>query len=168
MKRGSRLEIWALDSETDPFKAGRIPQPFIWGAYCLALDRYEQFVTCEQVAEFFARRKARVYAHNGGKFDYHFLRNHINSDEPIMVIAGRLARFKIGDSEFRDSYNILPVPLRAYEKTVVDYTIFEPGLRDLPANRAIIEAYLKSDCVNLAEFLQARSNPGRRKYEILG
>jgi hypothetical protein len=142
-----------LDSETDPFKAGRVPRPFIWGAYCLALDRYEQFNTTEQVAEFFSRRKARVYAHNGGKFDYHFLREFINSDEPILVIAGRLAKFKIGDCEFRDSYNILPVPLRAYQKDEVSYDIFESGERDKPANREIIERYLKSDCVYLAEFI---------------
>jgi hypothetical protein len=152
--RRSKLEVWTLDSETDPFLKGRIPRPFIWGAYNLKADRYEQFKDGDSVADFFAGRSGcRVYAHNGGKFDYHYLRDHFNSDEPILVISGRIARFRIGDCEFRDSFNILPVPLRAYSKDVVDYRIFEASERDKPENRVIIEKYLRADCVYLAEFI---------------
>lgn len=94
-------------------------------------------------------RDCIVYAHNGGKFDWHFLLQWLTPWAPIMVIAGRIAKFKIGKAEFRDSYNIMPMPLAAVQKESVDYDIFEPELRDIPENRTIIEKYLKSDCVNL-------------------
>jgi hypothetical protein len=70
-----------------------------------------------------------------------------------MVIAGRLAKFKIGKAEFRDSYSIMPMPLSAYKKDEIDYSIFEPGERDKPENRALIREYLRSDCVYLFELL---------------
>ena len=148
------LEIWALDCETDPFKKGRDnPQPFLWGAFCRALNRYETFGHARQVLDFFRERRCCVYAHNGGKFDFHYLREGFESEQQILIINGRLARFRVGKAEFRDSFSLLPVPLSAYQKEKVDYAIFEPGIRDLPENRIIIEGYLKSDCVNLAELL---------------
>ena len=65
------------------------------------------------------------YAHNGGKFDWHYITPYIDDYEPLTIIAGRLAKFTIGDCEFRDSYNIIPAPLSAYKKDDVDYNIFE-------------------------------------------
>lgn len=151
--------FWTLDCETDPFSVQRninneIPQPFKWGAYHIATDTYEEFDTGAQVVEFFRDKKGLVYAHNGGKFDYHYLRDFINSDDPILVISGRLARFKIGECEFRDSLNLLPVPLDTFGgKTEIDYAKFEPGIRDAPRVMGEIRAYLKQDCVTLAEQL---------------
>jgi DNA polymerase type B, organellar and viral len=151
-----RVEIWVLDAETDPFKKGRDrPLPFLWGAYCLALDRYETFGAGRFVCDFFSERRACVYAHNGGKFDFHYLREWFESEKPVLVINGRVAKFTIGKAEFRDSFSLLPVPLAAYEKEKIDYSIFEEGERDKPENRARIEKYLKSDCVNLARLLDA-------------
>jgi DNA polymerase type B, organellar and viral len=149
-----KLEIWTLDAETDPFKKGRDrPLPFLWGAYCLALDRYETFGHGRMVRDFFAERRACVYAHNGGRFDFHYLREFFESENPVLVINGRLAKFYVGRAEFRDSFSLLPVPLAEYEKEEIDYNIFEEGERDKPENRARIETYLKSDCVNLAKLL---------------
>jgi hypothetical protein len=148
------LEIWALDCETDPFKKGRDnPQPFLWGAYCRASNRYETFSFGRQVLDFFREKRCCVYAHNGGRFDFHYLREGFESEQQLLIINGRIAKFRVGKAEFRDSFSLLPVPLSAYEKEKVDYSIFEPDVRDLPANRQIIERYLKSDCVNLAELL---------------
>lgn len=150
----ARLEVWALDCETDPFQRGReCPLPFLWGAYCKALNRYETFCDGSLVLEFFRERRAVVYAHNGGRFDFHYLREGFESEKPILVINGRIARFRVGTCEFRDSYSILPVPLAAYQKEEIDYSIFEPAARVIPENAARIEAYLKSDCVNLADLL---------------
>ena len=28
-----KRKLIAIDCETDPFKAGRVPEPFIWGMY---------------------------------------------------------------------------------------------------------------------------------------
>jgi hypothetical protein len=136
-----------IDCETDPFKPGRIPAPFIWGVYDGQTEQYEEFATAEEVAEFLHSRDCLVYAHNGGKFDYHYMRDLINTDDPIMVISGRLAQFKIGESTYRDSMNILVNPLRAFAKDEIDYAKLEPEVRHLHMDE--IRRYLRSDCVNL-------------------
>lgn len=158
-------DVWTYDSETDPFHncddadcekchgGGRVPQPFAHGVYNGRDQTYEEFDSTEAVVDFFARRKAVVYAHNGGKFDYHYLRDHVNSDEPVMVINGRLARFRIGECEFRDSLNIFPNTRLADfgVKNEIDYALMEPEARKDPNNKALISSYLRQDCVGLWE-----------------
>jgi Vibrio phage DNA polymerase len=156
-------DVWTYDSETDPFHncadadcakchgGGRVPQPFAHGVYNGRTQQYEEFDSTEGVVDFFARRKALVYAHNGGKFDYHYLRDFINSDEPIMVINGRLARFRIGECEFRDSLNIFPNTRLADfgVKNNIDYALMEPEARTDPNTKCEISRYLRQDCVGL-------------------
>jgi hypothetical protein len=125
---------------------------------------YEEFDSTEAVVDFFARRKALVYAHNGGKFDYHYLRDHINSDEPVMVINGRLARFRVGECEFRDSLNIFPNTRLADfgVKNEIDYALMEPDRRSDPNIKCEISRYLKQDCVGLWEVVDRyRSKYGK-------
>lgn len=154
-----RRPIWALDAETDPFKKGRSDiRPFIWGLYEGAKEEYHEFLTTESLvnflnSEYASKEKPIVYAHNGGKFDYHFLKEAINSDEPVMVINGRLAKFRIGDVECRDSLNILPVALKTFAKDEIDYRIMEEGERNKPGNWETIRKYLRSDCINLYLFV---------------
>jgi DNA polymerase type B, organellar and viral len=143
--------FYTVDCETDPFKVGRIPVPFIWGVYRHDTEEYWEFETPADVVSFLAPLRVVVYAHNGGKFDYHYLREYINSDDPLMVIAGRLAKFKIGEAEFRDSWNLLNEPLKVFAKEDFDYTKLEPDVRE--RYRDEIRRYLKSDCVNLANTL---------------
>lgn len=164
----SKAPFYVADCETDPFHSctdpdckkvgcevirlkpyerGRVPRPFIWGLYCGTTDEYYEFATFAELCAFVRDKKITVYAHNGGKFDYHYGREEINSDEPIMVINGRLARFKVGQAEFRDSVNILPVRLKDFQKTEIDYNKLEPDVRHLHDKE--IKLYLKSDCVNL-------------------
>jgi hypothetical protein len=156
-------EFWTGDSETDPFHhcadkecpkcqgLGRVPKPFIWGAYNGEEERYEEFATPAEFAEFFKRKKTIVFAHNGGKFDYHYLRDEINSDEPITLINGRLAKFRIGECEFRDSLNIFPnTSLADFGcKNEIDYDLMEPDKRTDPNVKAEISKYLRQDCVGL-------------------
>jgi len=138
-------EIWVADCETDPFKAGRIPEPFIWGLY--NGSEYHEFTdTDEFVNHCESLENVIVYAHNGGKFDWHFLLHRLEPYEPLMVISGRLSKFKIGGAEFRDSYNILPMPLSAWEKDEFDYTILEKEVRHTPKNWRKIQEYLRNDC----------------------
>lgn len=155
--------FWTIDCETDPFHAcddvecskchglGRVPKDFIWGAYCGDTDQYEEYATATDVAEAFASRKSTVYAHNGGKFDYHYLRDHINADDTLMIINGRLARFKIGECEFRDSLNIFPnTRLKDFGiKEEIDYELMEPDKRNDPNVLAEIKRYLRQDCIGL-------------------
>ena len=146
-----KREIIAADSETDPFKAGRIPAPFVWGAYNGA--EYWEFSTTAEFVAFIRERDCIVYAHNGGKFDWHFLLHELTPWQPLMVINGRLAKFTIGKAEFRDSFNIMPMPLSAYKKDEIDYALFEPDVRHLHMEE--ISEYLRSDCIYLHEMLTA-------------
>ncbi len=164
-KKAKPDEFWTTDCETDPFhscdkrqcpkcdaaKGGRIPKDFVWGAYSGTANDYVEMSSASDIANYFRDKKTVVYAHNGGKFDYHYLREHINSDEPIMVINGRLAKFKIGECEFRDSLNIFPnTRLKDFGiKDEIDYELMEPDKRNDPNVRAEISKYLKQDCVGL-------------------
>lgn len=120
---------------------------FIWGLYDGQIENYYKFATAHELIDFVKDSDVIIYAHNGGRFDYHYLRDFINSDDILMVISGRMARFKVGAAEFRDSINILVNPLRAFAKEEIDYAKLEADVRHL--HRDEIERYLRSDCVNL-------------------
>ena len=148
--------IWVADAETDPFKKGRVPVPFIWGCLNIETREYKEFTDTEEFIIFITLQEPLiVYAHNGGKFDWHFITDYIADFEPLTIINGRLAKFEIGDAEFRDSYNIIPSPLSAYQKDDIDYSIFEVEERHKPENWEKIRAYLKSDCEYLADMIEA-------------
>lgn len=144
-------KIAVADCETDPFRIGRIPRPFAWGFY--DGDEYHQFDTTAEFVEFIKEQPVICYAHNGGKFDWHFILPELEPYSDIMIISGRIAKCFLGLAELRDSYNILPVPLAAYKKDDIDYAIMEEGERDKPENRQKILEYLKSDCVYLYELV---------------
>lgn len=146
-------KVATADCETDPFKLGRIPQPFIWGFYSpdhgqlYFTDTYEftKFLAFEVGDEY------RVYMHNGGKFDFHYLLFAIADWEKLVVINGRIAKAYIGACELVDSYCILPVALSAYQKTEIDYNKFEPDVRE---NHMVeIKNYLADDCLFLYELV---------------
>ncbi len=141
--------FWVVDSETDPFKFGRHPKPFLWG--CYTGKDYFEFETTDKLMGFLRNKDVIVYAHNGGKFDYYFFKDYFESG-PMLLIAGRLAKFKIGLCEFRDSYNIIPTPLAGFFKTKIDYAWFEERVRYKYMPQ--IRSYLKDDCVNLYEMVK--------------
>lgn len=148
----SRREIWAADSETDPFKHGRVPDPFVWGI-CDHDDEYHEFNSTEEFVDYICDKDVIIYAHNGGKFDWIFLLDYIPDFEPLTVIAGRIAKVKIGMAELRDSYNLIPFPLAAYKKTAISYDIFEAGEREKPHNAKVISEYLEDDCRYLRQMV---------------
>lgn len=152
-KRKKEKLILVADCETNPFEYGATIAPFVWGLYGDGL--YETFDTTAAFIDFIADIDCICYAHNGGKFDWHFILDYIADGTPLLIINGRLSRFKIGKCEFRDSWNILPVALSKMEKESVDYEIFRPIIRDKPENRKIILDYLYSDCANLYRFVMA-------------
>ena len=159
-------EIWVADSETDPFKEGRIPKPFIWGAYN-GTD-YHQFYSTDEFVEFISGIECIVYAHNGGKFDWHFIIDKLDAFSNLMVISGRLAKFQIGLAEFRDSYNILPMPLSAWEKDEFDYTLLEEEVRNIPENKIKIENYLVILAIkNIQSFCSIALKLEEKNYQII-
>lgn len=144
--------IAVADCETDPFKKGRTEiLPFLWGYYDGSI--YKQFTDTKEFIDYVKELEIILYAHNGGKFDWFFILEHLEEFSELMVINGRLSKFKIGRCEFRDSYNILPVPLAAYKKDEISYDIFERDVRDIPKNKREIEKYLRSDCVYLFDLV---------------
>lgn len=149
-------KIVTVDCETDPFKMGRHPKPFIWGFF--DGEDFRTYKTAEQIKKVLEKENFVVYAHNGGKFDYFYLTPFINTHENIMVINGRIAKMNIGSCEFRDSYNLIPLPLAAYQKTKIDYDIMEENERDKKENSEEIRKYLKDDCVYLHELVTSFIN----------
>lgn len=146
-----RREIAVLDCETDPFRKGRIPKPFLWGFY--DGSRYLQFDKTEEIAAFLAGTDCICYAHNGGRFDFHYLIDYLEPWDYIKIINGRIAQAWLGVCELRDSYLIINEPLSKYKKDDIDYALMEEGARNKKENRNKIESYLKSDCVYLWEMV---------------
>ena len=132
---------------------GRIPEPFVWGFY--DGDEYKIFDNIDDLCEWLAPQRLIVYAHNGGRFDYHYMLDWLEIGDDVTVINGRIAKFKIGECEFRDSWNLLPVSLATMQKDEIDYKIMERDERDKPENRREIENYLRGDCVYLWNWLTA-------------
>ena len=134
-------DIGVIDCETDPFEHGVFVKPFIW---CF-LDSNTEIVTRDvsEIIAYVRKRKLIVYAHNGGKFDYNFIMDFV-SPQKVMRIGNRLSSFKIGKAEFRDSYNILPFPLSAYNKMEFDYSKLKHDAREKHMDEII--RYVRSDC----------------------
>lgn len=149
-------EIWAIDCETDPFQFDRVPEPCIWGAKKLYANDYEEFDTTEDFLFWAKQKDAIFYAHNGGKFDWQFITHEIPAYTKLMLINGRYSKFKIGDAEFRDSWNILPIPLADFRKTEFEYWKLERDVRE--EHMPEIKAYLADDCHDLGELIEAFIN----------
>jgi hypothetical protein len=153
-KKAKRDErpIWVCDAETDPFLKDRYPVPFIWGLYNGV--SFHTFKTTAELIEFVREQEVILYAHNGGKFDFHFMLDFIDRYEPVKVINGRLVSAKIGKCEIRDSFSLLPEKLADFgSKLEIDYAKLEAKVRaqHMPE---IIE-YLKQDCIGLYDAITA-------------
>lgn len=146
-------KIAVIDFETDPFFYGRPPNPFaagfydgtqsltIWGDDCAA--RLVDFIN--DLEDDYI-----IYAHYGGKFDFHFLLNFIESD--LKIINGRIAECRIGRQILRDSFLILPLALKQFGKTEIDYSKFERECRHLHILE--IDNYLRDDCKYLFNWIK--------------
>lgn len=145
-------KIAVLDLETDPFEYGTIPQPFvaefydgeksivIWGADCV-----KKLVT--RLSE--EKTPCIIFAHNGGKFDYIYFLEYLQAD--MRIVNGRIIQAQIGCHELRDSYAIMPFPLRDFDKDEIDYNKMRRECRDL--HREEILTYLHKDCTSLYELV---------------
>lgn len=149
-----RRNLAVLDFETDPFLHDRVPEPFcvefysdkhtevFWGDDCA-----KQFVDWLKTLD----EPYTIYAHNGGKFDFHFLHEYI--DNPALIINSRIVKCNLLAHELRDSFAILPVPLRDFEKMDFDYAKMERDVRE--ENKEEILTYLHVDCLSLYKAVSA-------------
>lgn len=154
-----------IDCETDPFSHGADIAPFLWGFY--DGDEYHDFYDTESLVRFIEDYDGYIYAHNGGKFDYHFLLPWIDRGE-VLIIDGRLSKMKLGKARLRDSYNILPVSLATYQKDTIDYSLFTREHRDKPAIKKAIAAYCRADCVYTYELIHAFVSQHGHKTTLAG
>lgn len=143
-----------------------MPFPFIWGAYNIDTGEYVEFTDTKEFIKWACERKRIVYAHNGGKFDWHFIIGEIPLYTRVKVINGRLAKFKIGLCEFRDSWNILPQALAAYKKDEINYAWFERDVRHL--HMEAIRKYLRADCEYLADLIREFIDQHGTKLTLAG
>jgi hypothetical protein len=142
-KKGERT-LAVIDSETDPFKFGRVPKPFLWGFY--EKGNYVDFLddklsSCtEKLLDYLVSRKdpLLLYAHNGGKFDFFFFMEHGAIENPALIINGRIVKACfLGIHEIRDSYAIMPIPLKKMidketgGKLDIEYEKLEADVRHL-------------------------------------
>lgn len=151
-KKKKQIRFGVIDSETDPFAYGAEILPFIWGFY--DGDEYKEFRKTDDIVDFLNDQSLIVYAHNGGKFDFHFLIDYIEPYSNLMIINGRISKMNLGACELRDSYNILPVPLSAFKKDDFDYSLMERKNRIKPGNMTKISKYLRNDCLYLYELIR--------------
>lgn len=152
--RNVKNKIGVIDFETDPFLYGRVPKPFCAGFY--DGEKFHHFWgegCARALVDFLDSLPGNwiIYAHNGGKFDFHFLIDWI--ENPVKIISSRIVACKIGRHELRDSYAAIPIPLGAYQKTEIDYEKFEVENRN--SHRTEIVDYLRDDCVFLHSLVSA-------------
>ena len=148
----SKRKLATLDIETDPFLFGRIPMPFACGFF----DGSHYFQTwgddcIEKMLEYLFKypEPLNIYAHNGGKFDWYYFAHAL--DTPLKFIKGRLVQGALLHHIVRDSFAILPTPLRNYKKDSTDYSTFEYGKRE--KHKESISEYLRHDCEYLYELV---------------
>lgn len=153
-KERQAVKVAVIDLETDPFKFGRVPEPFAAGFY--DGERYIDFWgdNCVNLLmDFLSAQETPylIYAHNGGKFDFFFFFSAL--ENPIKIINGRIVQAAFGIHKFRDSYAIIPIPLKAYAKEDIDYSCMERDVRE--KHKPDILHYLAKDCEYLYQLVSA-------------
>ncbi len=160
VRRVTAKRICVFDSETDPFKLGRTPKPFSCGFYDSSTGDYWDFWGDDCIAQFFeflAREytakgiRCLIYCHNFGGFDCHFMLDHLEPGTSPSIINGRISSCYMEGQEFRDSYRIIPIPLRDYQKDEIDYNRLERNCRE--EYKEEILRYQRSDCIYLADLV---------------
>lgn len=167
--------IFTIDSETDPFEYGIIPQPFSWGVYSPDYDNGEVNIfwsttgnNCTKSVVHFLKGlppRTKLYAHNGGNFDFHFLIDYANREE-LTIINGRIAKMKIGNCTLIDSFLLIPFALEQYKKTKIDYNKFKTENRWKHKDEII--SYLKDDCIDLHKLITGFQKIVGKKLTIGG
>lgn len=153
-------KIATCDCETDPFEHGFNIKPFLWGFWD-GRD-YQEFDDTPSFVEHVSSMDIILYAHNGGKFDFMFLLKYLKQTR-AQIINGRFVSLKLGYCELRDSYAIIPEPLKNFgAKKEIEYWKLAAGVRD--QHWAEIKEYLYTDCTVLYDAVkQYRDRAGKLK-----
>lgn len=147
---------WGVgDLETDPFEWQLEVKPFAAGwleSGTLLVWWGENAV--RDFLKHLRNRQGIVYFHNGGKFDLHhllpFMETKDIDPEPV-VMGSRTISLKWRGIEFRDSYAIVPKPLRSWAKD--DIKIWKLKAEHREKYKDEIISYLKGDLRYLHDML---------------
>ena len=165
--------IYTIDLETDPFEYGRYPEPFAVGIF--DGETYKRYwgSDCREkaLAYLVCQNPGIIYAHNGGRFDFFYLIKWF-AGNTMRVIGSRIVAAKMmcmfGEHELRDSYAIIPVPLKSYkgktQKKEIDIWKLEREHRE--KYKFEILEYLEFDCRALWELVVAFRETFGNKYTI--
>ena len=152
-KNEQGLRPWLVfDKETDSFD-GLPVKPFCWAWRASTGDRGCTW-NREEFWDMIKNFDGIALAHNGGKFDIVLAADKFEAGE-IKIINGRVAETKIGLCTLRDSFLIIPAPLKAGGgKMEFDYHIFDRDKKHLrKKHAALIEQYINADCDALYELV---------------
>jgi hypothetical protein len=150
-----QIPIGTIDFETDPFLFGRVPYPFAVCIYFSDRDyslHWEPNIIEKTIRALMHLPKCILYAHNGGKFDFHYLLEYADK-ENILIRNSRIVQMQIGRATLKDSWPLMPFPLEEFRKTPIDYAIFNAHRRNSQRNKARIKSYLVDDCRDLLELV---------------
>lgn len=151
------MKLATLDFETDPFEHGKRVAPFDVGFFDGEMHKEIWHDDCANLIIDYIDSLDEpyiIYAHNGGKFDFFFFLERL--DRQIRIVRGRILEASFTSSKgirhvFRDSYAIIPIPLRQYEKDDIDYKKLHKKVRD--RNKQEIQKYRRQDCKGLYELV---------------
>lgn len=164
-RQGSRVAkeelertVAVFDCETEPFDGKREHyRPFAIGFY--DGKDYRRFWGYHAPNDFIKflhgySKPLVLYAHNGGKFDFLFFMKWLSSQ--ILIINGRITQCHIAHHQLRDSYSIIPEPLKDFrgknQKADIDYQHMTEENRE--RYKSEILDYLKDDVLTLFEGVQ--------------
>lgn len=165
----NKRPIYTADTETDPFQYQRKPNPFLAGVYNGKESwRYWGDDCIQHMHDYLYKLPPGiVYFHNGGRFDVLGFFMKFVIGRPMRVINNRIVKCQMvcekGYHEIRDSYSLLPMPLKkwtgARQKKDIEMWMMEAYpccniatkeetiVREL--YRPEIEEYLDFDCISL-------------------
>lgn len=168
------LDFATADIETDPFADWETPdQQLIPVAFCAGLYyRNESFIWWGEDCLAKLAKKATeldtvVYMHNGGGFDFHYLLPHINAPKAEFLLIGkRIVQIKFEhlkrSLEYRDSYALIPRPLRDWGKDEIDYNKLRRNVRE--KHKEEIISYLTRDLTSLESLVKSAQKRTRGDY----
>lgn len=160
-------KLGTVDLESDPFKHGRDPKAFACGFATKddeGNNEYIQFWGDDCVEQFFYWLTERVkrtgedfciYAHFAGWFDFNFFMDYLDADSAPFTIDGKIVKCSFAGVEFRDSFRILPVPLKKLKpatgsaKLDIEFWKMERIFREEYKDE--ISTYLQADCITLLD-----------------
>jgi hypothetical protein len=148
--------IAVIDFETDPFERDVTPRAFACGFTDGQLtetkwDHWSEETVVRWGIEKCSKFPGIVYAHNGGKFDFPgYIMKYAQGlmfGESVLFIGSRVVSMRLGECELRDSYAIIPAPLREHDKGKIHYKRMAFGQRR--KHKPEIVRYLRRDCLSL-------------------